>query len=102
MGAMPMAKSYHTWEVLVDGRVQGVGYRYSAQQWARELGVTGWVRNEPDGSVRVLAQHADSHVLSELVRLLRGGPPRAVVTSLEVFPLDGTGPSEHTAFEIQR
>lgn len=43
-------------ELVVRGRVQGVYFRASTRDEARRLGLTGWVRNEPDGSVRVLAE----------------------------------------------
>ncbi len=43
-------------EITVHGRVQGVAFRWYAQKQALSLGLTGWVRNRPDGSVRILAE----------------------------------------------
>jgi acylphosphatase len=43
-------------EITVHGRVQGVAFRWYTQKQARSLGLTGWVRNLPDGSVRILAE----------------------------------------------
>lgn len=54
------------------GRVQGVGFRYTAVHAARRLGVTGWVRNEYDGSVTVEAQ-GTRFELDELLRMIRDG-----------------------------
>ena len=62
----------------VRGRVQGVFYRASTQQKARELGITGWARNLPDGSVEVLACGGEA-ALEELLAWLRVGPPHARV-----------------------
>ncbi|RLD95512.1 MAG: acylphosphatase, partial [Bacteroidetes bacterium] len=44
------------YEIVVHGRVQGVGFRYAARNQARSLGLKGWVENQPDGSVRTLVQ----------------------------------------------
>ena len=44
------------YEIIVHGRVQGVGFRYAARNQARSLGLKGWVENQPDGSVRTLVQ----------------------------------------------
>lgn len=67
----------------ITGRVQGVGYRYSVLGVAGRLGLTGWVRNAPDGSVETWAQ---GHPLAvdELVAFLHEGPRSARVDSVGV------------------
>ena len=65
-------------EAVVSGRVHGVGFRRYVRGWARKLDLTGWVRNEPDGTVRVVAE-GDRRQLERLARLLWGGPPTARV-----------------------
>lgn len=67
---------------VIRGRVQGVFYRAWTQQTARSLGLKGWVRNLPDGSVELLAQGA-AEPLRELLRLCRQGPPAAHVAAVE-------------------
>ncbi len=77
--------------IYVSGRVQGVCYRAYTQRKARELGVSGWVRNLPDGRVEMEAQ-GDRRDLAELVRWCRSGPPAARVEKVEVTeipPLQG-------------
>ena len=54
----------------ITGRVQGVGYRYTALRVAEQLGLRGWVRNAPDGSVETWAQ-GSGDVLEEFVAFLR-------------------------------
>lgn len=44
---------------VYSGRVQGVGFRYTTQSIARQIGVSGWVKNRSDGSVEILAEGAD-------------------------------------------
>ena len=68
-------------EAVVSGRVQGVGFRRYVRGWARKLSLTGWVRNEPDGTVRLTAE-GDRAALDRLVRLLWGGPPTSGVTDV--------------------
>ena len=63
---------------VVSGRVQGVGFRRYVRTWARKLDLVGWVRNEPDGTVRLVAEGGAAS-LDRLVRLMWGGPPPAVV-----------------------
>jgi acylphosphatase len=64
--------------VVVTGRVQGIGFRFSTVDQARRLGVQGWVRNEADGSVEVLAE-GERGAVEGLVRFLHRGPPGARV-----------------------
>lgn len=66
----------------VSGRVQGVGFRYATLDEARRLGLSGWVRNLPDGRVEVLAQ-GETARLDQFFRWLQQGPPTARVTSVE-------------------
>jgi acylphosphatase len=64
-------------EATVRGRVHGVGYRYFAISRAMRLGLTGWVSNEQDGSVRVVAEGPRAD-LDDLLTELREGPPAAL------------------------
>ena len=83
---------------VVTGRVQGVGYRFFAERAARELGVRGWVRNLPDGSVEALAEGDDDAIASFLARL-RQGPHGSRVEALAEEDRAVTGLS---SFEITR
>ena len=65
----------------VEGRVQGVAFRYFVRQRARDLGIKGWVRNCRDGSVEVVAE-ADAETLERLFNDLHRGPPGAVVRQI--------------------
>lgn len=78
-------------EIRVHGRVQGVGFRYHTQHAAADIGVTGWVRNEPDRSVLVYAEGTPEQ-LKRLEDYLRKGPPYARVDTVEVrrHPAMGT------------
>ena len=67
--------------VRVSGIVQGVGFRWFVRERARRLGLSGWVRNLPDGSVEVVAAGDDGQ-LALLKEELRRGPPGAVVDGL--------------------
>ena len=68
---------------IVNGRVQMVAYRIYVQDSAGELGLTGWVRNLPDGSVELVAQ-GDKEVLKELVEYLHEGSLLAKVESVDI------------------
>ncbi len=83
---------------VVRGRVQGVGYRASTQHQARELGLTGWVRNLPDGAVELEAQGA-AELVARLEAWLRNGPMLAKVTGVAREDLDDV--SGHRGFEIR-
>ena len=79
--------------VTVRGRVQGVAFRHCTSQRALELGVTGWVRNLPDGAVEGLFEGTDSAVAA-LVEWCRSGPPAARVDRLETREENYIGESE--------
>jgi acylphosphatase len=66
---------------LVSGQVQGVFYRASTESTAHRLGLTGWVRNLPDGRVELVACGEESK-LDELERWLWQGPPHAHVAKV--------------------
>ena len=68
---------------LVRGRVQGVGFRWFVEREAHLLGISGWVRNNHDGSVEILAQGTRDQ-LSGLHSRLREGPRAARVDAVEV------------------
>jgi DNA ligase D-like protein (predicted 3'-phosphoesterase) len=81
----------------VRGEVQGVGFRDATVSRARELGVTGWVRGEEDGTVRVHAEGAEPAV-DELVAFLHEGPPPARVSAVVTDRVPGEG---HEQFAIR-
>jgi acylphosphatase len=69
--------------IVVDGRVQGVWFRASAEREAARLGVAGSAANRHDGSVELIAE-GDADAVERFVTWARQGPPRAVVTSVQV------------------
>jgi len=76
--------------VVVRGLVQGVFFRDSTRRLALDAGVTGWVANEPDGSVRALLEGPRPRV-EELVAWMREGPRDAVVEDVQVSDAEATG-----------
>lgn len=76
---------------IVSGRVQGVFFRASTRAEAVRLGLTGYAKNLPDGSVEVLACGEDS-ALEALQRWLHIGPPVARVESVRRFPVEASAP----------
>ena len=75
-------KSIHARRFLVRGRVQGVGFRWFVEREAHILGVAGWVRNNADGAVEVLAQ-GNPDQLSALRDRLQQGPRAARVDQVQ-------------------
>lgn len=72
-------------DLVVTGVVQGVAYRWHAQDTALRLGVTGWVRNEVDGSVSCRVEGPPDAV-NDFVTWCRQGPPAALVRDVRVTP----------------
>jgi acylphosphatase len=70
-------------EIVVTGRVQGVFFRASAQQEGLQLGLTGEVRNLPDGSVEAIVE-GEKRAVDDFVAWCRRGPPSAGVEDVQV------------------
>ena len=84
--------------IKVEGRVQGVFFRVSTQREALKLGLTGFVRNEPDGSVYLEVEGAQEKIDQLTTWIKLGGPPRA-----EVFNIDCqvAGAKDFKGFQIK-
>lgn len=83
----------------VIGKVQGVGYRYFVLRKAEPLGLTGYVRNDPDGSVYVVAEGHPA-LLDELLQALHRGPFGSVVKHVHSTRSKATG--EFNSFSVDR
>ncbi len=70
-------------QLTIKGLVQGVGYRFYCCHRAKSLGLTGYVKNNPDGTVSVLAE-GDRSLLEELIKELKVGPSSASVNGIDV------------------
>jgi len=82
----------------IEGLVQGVGYRYFCQRKATTLGLTGWVRNEPDRSVSAFVE-GDRSLIESLIADLKVGPHSSQVTNIHVEWKTFSG--EHLDFQIR-
>ncbi len=83
--------------LVVRGGVQGVWFRASTQETAQRLGLAGWVRNRPDGTVEIHAEGPEAP-LKELIQWCHQGPPLARV---EAVDLEWVEPEGLTQFEIR-
>ncbi len=83
---------------VVEGRVQGVNFRYYTVRTARRLGLTGWVANRWDGTVETVAEGPRA-ALEALLNFLHEGPPAARVTRVNVRWEQPTG--EFTNFTVR-
>ena len=83
----------------ITGRVQGVGFRNFTRMRARRLGVTGWVRNERDGSVRLEAE-GPREALESLADAVQEGPRTARVENVDVDWSEAT--DEFHTFQVRR
>lgn len=70
-------------ELNIRGRVQGVFFRQSTKQMAERAGVTGWVRNNPDGSVQAVFE-GEKDAVEAAVAWCHEGPPAADVTAVDI------------------
>lgn len=83
---------------VISGRVQGVGFRWFTQDAAAREGVTGWVRNLPDGRVEALVEGDEESVI-RVERALRAGPRGARVQTVQV---ESEEPGGYRSFTIER
>lgn len=98
MPNLPRKDKLIRYHVLVSGKVQGVGYRMSVLQAAKQLKVNGWVRNLPDGRVEAVFE-GNSLEIEELLRWCRYGNSVAVVKDIVV---EQQMPENYPSFEIRR
>ena len=92
-----MTETRERLHATVFGLVQGVFFRSATETRAKQLGVTGWVRNLSDGSVEVVAEGSRA-ALQELVAFLHQGPPQAQVAEVRAEWLAASG--EFRFFEV--
>ena len=85
--------------LIISGNVQGVGFRYFAYSWAEKLGLTGWVRNNWDGSVETEVE-GDRSAVEEYIAQMKVGPGWGHVSDvkIEYKPYEGS----YSRFDITR
>ncbi|MGC8605413.1 MAG: acylphosphatase, partial [Desulfomonilaceae bacterium] len=83
--------------VIVTGKVQGVAFRAYSRSAARQIGVVGWVRNLPNGSVETVIE-GDSNSVGLMLAWLKKGSPHSKVDDMVIIEERSTG--EFTDFEI--
>ena len=84
--------------VHIEGMVQGVFFRANTLRMASSLGLTGWVRNLPDGRVEAVFE-GEEHILATMLEWCWQGPPFAAVRHVEVKDEPYTG--DYTAFNVR-
>lgn len=83
--------------VFISGRVQGVFFRYTSKELADQLGVTGWIKNLPDGRVEAVVEGEEDKV-EEMIEFLSKGPPLARVDDIKIIEEEYRG--EYRDFRI--
>ncbi|MDD5154776.1 MAG: acylphosphatase [Thermodesulfobacteriota bacterium] len=91
---MPMVRAH----VIINGRVQGVFFRYATQEEATRLGLKGWVKNRRDGQVEAVFE-GDEATVEKMLKWCHQGPPHAVVNKVDVNWEDYKGESDR--FDIR-
>lgn len=84
--------------IVVAGRVQGVGFRFECRRLAIQLGLRGWVKNLDDGSVEIVAE-GEPEAVKRMTDWARKGPFGAVVDACRAIPEPPTG--EYESFEVR-
>ena len=84
---------------IVSGKVQGIGFRYSTRQKAKQFGVNGYVRNLANGDVEIVAT-GESKPVDSLLKWAESGPTSAVVSNLKIEVLNNSF-DNFSSFEIR-
>ena len=84
--------------LVVRGRVQGVGFRFFVRQHARDLGLTGWVKNLPDRNVEIYAE-GEKETLDTFISDMREGPTFSHVSDIDIDWLEPSG--RFSGFDIR-
>ncbi|RMG42873.1 MAG: acylphosphatase [Candidatus Dadabacteria bacterium] len=87
-----------TVHLIITGKVQGVCFRAWTRERARALGLSGWVKNLPDGTVEAVVSGPEA-LVNELIEAARSGPPAASVDDIRVEYLDKT--DDFSGFDIR-
>jgi acylphosphatase len=87
-----------TVHLIIKGRVQGVFYRASAKQIAKEIGATGWVKNTDEGDVEIVAVGTEEQ-LRKFIDWCKVGPTHATVTEVVIDHIEG---ESFKNFEIRK
>ena len=95
----PSSNYMITVRVVVEGHVQGVGFRNHTRRSAIANDVTGYVRNDADGTVKMVLQ-GDQERVEDVIDDVREGPPLSTVNNQQRHTVDN--PSTHKEFSIQR
>jgi acylphosphatase len=90
---MPVAR-----HVRVRGHVQGVFFRAWTKEQAEQLGIHGWVRNRPDGSVEAHLE-GEEDLVKQLIERLAEGPPSAEVSKIDIVEVE---PEDFRRFAVAR
>lgn len=85
------------YRIIVDGRVQGVGFRYFVQMEADKRKLAGWVKNRDDGRVEILAEGPEN-ALQSFVEAVKNGSPFSKVT--DIFVTESRSLEGHHRFSI--
>ncbi len=94
LGSMEIARLH----VVIEGNVQGVFFRASTREESCKLGLTGWVKNCPDGRVEAIFE-GDTDKIDQMIQWYKKGPPGATVSNVETVREQATG--EFDSFTIK-
>lgn len=75
-------------QIIISGKVQGVGFRNYTLKIANQLGISGWARNLFNSDVEILAQAKDSETMQKFIEEVKKGPARSKVDNMELFDVD--------------